>query len=221
VNPSDSPFRPLPRYDNEELITRSRTLYDFVARRRSVRSFSEQEIPEEAVNNCIRIAGTAPSGANRQPWTFVLIKDPKVKRAIREEAERVEHEFYTVGAADEWKEALKPLGTGFQKPFLEQAPYLVVIFVQKYGRTPDGSRIAHYYAQKSVGIATGFLIIALHELGISTLTYTPGSMGFLNRILGRPENERPFLVLVVGYAEESARVPDISRRSFDEIAVHM
>lgn len=212
-------FRSLPRYDDVELIARSRSLYDFMAGRRSVRAFSEQMIPEEAVKNCIRIAGTAPSGANRQPWTFVLVRNREVKRAIREEAEGIEHEFYTRLASDEWKEALKPLGTGFQKPFLERAPYLIVIFLQKYGRAPDGTKVAHYYAQKSVGIATGFLINALHELGISTLTYTPGSMGFLNRILGRPENEQPFLVLVVGYAAESARVPDISRKSFDEIAV--
>jgi iodotyrosine deiodinase len=219
VKSSDIPFCSLPRYDDAELTARSRSLYNFMTGRRSVRAFSEQMIPEEAVKNCIRIAGTAPSGANRQPWTFVLVRNREVKVAIREEAERIEHEFYTRRATDEWKEALKPLGTGSQKLFLERAPYLIVIFLQKYSRAPDGSKVAHYYAEKSVGIATGFLINALYELGISTLTYTPDSMGFLNRILGRPENERPFLILVVGYAEESARVPDISRKCYDEIAI--
>jgi nitroreductase len=219
VDSSHEPFRSLPRYTAEELVERSRSLYDVMSARRSVRDFSGQSIPEEAVLNCIRIAGTAPSGANQQPWTFVLVKRRDVKRAIREQAERIEHEFYTSRAPKEWKDALSPLGTGYQKPFLEQAPYLIVVFVQDYGLLPDGSRAVHYYARKSVGIATGFLIASLHELGISTLTYTPGTMGFLNRILGRPENERPFLVLVTGYADESARVPDIRRKPPEEITV--
>ena len=216
---SHIPFRSLPRYTAEELVARSRSLYDVMAARRSVRNFSGQPVPQEAVLNCIRIAGTAPSGANQQPWTFVLVKRRDVKRAIREEAERIEHEFYTSRASKEWKDALSPLGTGYQKPFLEQAPYLIVVFVQDYGLLPDGSRAAHYYARKSVGIATGFLIASLHELGISTLTYTPGTMSFLNRILGRPKNERPFLILVTGYADDSAQVPDIRRKPLEEIAV--
>jgi nitroreductase len=186
--------------------------------RRSVRRFSEQPIPEEALKNCILTAATAPSGANQQPWTFVLVKDQAVKRTIREEAERIEYTFYTRGASQEWKDALKPLGTNHKKPFLEKAPYLIVIFVQKYGRSKDGSKITHYYAQKSVGIATGLLISALHGIGVSALCYTPSEMGFLNPILRRPNHEMAYLVLAVGYAHEEARVPDVERKSFGEIA---
>ena len=216
---AEIPFSPLQTYPDDELVERSSRFYGFMGMRRSVRHFSDRPIPERAVRNCICTAGTAPSGANQQPWTFVLVKDPKVKREIREEAERVERSFYEETATRQWKNALKPLGTDYRKPFLEMAPYLVVIFVQKYGRSEDGTRVTHYYAQKSTGIATGFLITALHQLGISTLTYTPSSMGFLNAILKRPKSEIPYLVLVVGYADEGARVPDIRRKTFDEIAV--
>ncbi len=216
---AEIPFSPLQTYPDDELVERSSRFYGFMGMRRSVRHFSDRPIPERAVRNCICTAGTAPSGANQQPWTFVLVKDPKVKREIREEAERVERSFYEETATRQWKNALKPLGTDYRKPFLEMAPYLVVIFVQKYGRSEDGTRVTHYYAQKSTGIATGFLITALHQLGISTLTYTPSSMGFLNAILKRPKNEIPYLVLVVGYADEGARVPNIRRKTFDEIAV--
>lgn len=216
---AEIPFSPLPTYPDEELVEHSSRFYGFMDMRRSVRHFSDRPIPEEAVRNCICTAGTAPSGANQQPWTFVLVKDPRVKREIREEAERVERSFYEETAPGEWKNALKPLGTEYRKPFLEKAPCLIVIFVQKYGRSEDGTRVTHYYAQKSIGIATGFLITALHQLGISTLTYTPSSMGFLTAILKRPKNELPYLVLVVGYADEGARVPDIRRKTFDEIAV--
>jgi nitroreductase len=212
-------FSPLPTYPDEETVERSIQFYRFMDMRRSVRSFSDRPIPEEAVRNCIRTAGTAPSGANQQPWTFVLVKDHRIKRKIRQEAERVERSFYEGIATEEWKNALKPLGTEYRKPFLEKAPYLIVVFVQKYGLLEDGRRVTHYYAQKSVGIATGFLITALHQLGISTLPYTPGSMGFLNAFLKRPKNEFPYLILVAGYAGEGARVPDIKRKSFDEIAV--
>ena len=210
---------PLPCYPDGELIRRSEQFYRFMGKRRSIRRFSERPISEKAVRNCILTAGTAPSGANQQPWTFVLVKDPGVKAAIREKAEQVERQFYEKRAPEEWKDALKPLGTGYCKPFLEEAPYLIATFVQKYGVSADGSRVAHYYAQKSVGIATGFLIAALHQLGISTLTYTPGSMNFLNALLKRPENELPYLLLVLGYAPENVMVPDIKRKQFDEIAV--
>jgi nitroreductase len=216
---TEIPFSSPPTYPDKELMERASRFYLFMDMRRSVRHFSDRSIPEEAVKNCIRTAGTAPSGANQQPWTFVLVKDPRVKRRIREEAERVERSFYEETAPGEWKSALKLLGTGYRKPFLEKAPYLIVIFVQKYGHLDNGTRVTHYYAQKSVGIATGFLVTALHQLGISTLTYTPSHMGFLNTILERPKNELPYLVLVAGYADVGARVPDISRKSFDEIAV--
>ena len=212
-------FASLPRYTDRELARRSERFYHFMEKRRSIRQFSDQSISEEAIRNCILTAGTAPSGANQQPWTFVLVKDPGVKAAIRKNAEQVERDFYEKRAAEEWKDALKPLGTGYRKPFLEEAPYLIAIFVQKYGVSADSSTVAHYYAQKSVGIATGFLITALHQLGISTLAYTPSPMNFLNALLARPENELPYLLLVLGYASEDVMVPDIKRKQFDEIAV--
>ncbi len=215
------PFVPLPRYPDGELVQHSERFYRFMDKRRSIRQFSDRPISEKAIRNCILTAGTAPSGANQQPWTFVLVKDPGVKTAIREKAEQAERQFYEKRVPEEWKDALKPLGTGYSKPFLEEAPYLIAIFVQKYGVSEDGSRITHYYAQKSVGLATGFLIAALHQLGISTLTYTPSSMNFLNTLLKRPENELPYLLLVVGYAPENVMVPDIKRKQFDEIAVIM
>jgi nitroreductase len=149
----------------------------------------------------------------------VLVKNVEIKKALREQAEAVERRFYEQTAPQDWKDALKPLGTGYAKPFLEEAPYIIAIFVQKYGVSEQGERIAHYYAHKSVGIATGFLIDALHRLGISTLTYTPGSMGFLNALLKRPKNELPYVLLALGYAPEDATVPDIERKGFDEIAV--
>jgi nitroreductase len=213
------PFAPLPRYSEKELEQRSEQFLRHMQKRRSIRRFSDRPISEEVIKNCILTAGTAPSGANQQPWTFVIVKDDVVKEAIRAHAEEVERQFYEKRAPEEWKDALKPLATGYVKPFLQEAPYLIAIFVQKYGVSEDGSRRAHYYAQKSVGIATGFLIAALHRLGISTLTYTPSSLTFLNDLLKRPENELPYLLLVLGYAQESATVPDIKRKSFDDIAV--
>ncbi len=215
------PFAHLPRYTDGELVQRSERFYRLMGKRRSIRRFSDRSISDKAIRNCILTAGTAPSGANQQPWTFVLVKDPGAKAAIREKAEETERQFYEKRAPEEWKDALKPLGTGYSKPFLEEAPYLIAIFAQKYGVSADGSRITHYYAQKSVGMATGFLITALHQLGISTLTYTPSSMNFLKTLLKRPENELPYLLLVVGYAPENVMVPDIKRKQFDEIEVIM
>jgi nitroreductase len=213
------PFEPLPCYTDNELTKRSDEFYRYMQKRRSIRRFSDRAIPEEAIRNCILTAGTAPSGAHQQPWTFALVKDRGVKRKIREQAEIVERRFYTQRAPQDWKDALKPLATGCAKPFLEEAPYLIVIFVQKYGVSDRGERITHYYAHKSVGIATGFLITALHELGISALTYTPSSMSFLTALLKRPKNELPYLLLALGYAPENVTVPDITRKSFDDIAV--
>jgi nitroreductase len=214
-------YEPLTRYDDEELERRSEQMYRIMSRRRSIRSFSSQSISEAAIKNCILTAGTAPSGANQQPWTFVLIKDADVKKTIRDRAEQAERHFYEETAAQEWKDVLKPLATGYSKPFLQEAPYLIAIFVHNYGVSEQGSKITHYYAQKSVGIATGFLVAALHQLGISTLTYTPSSMKFLNTLLKRPKNEYPYLLLAVGFAPDNATVPDIKRKTFDEIAVVM
>lgn len=169
----------------------------------------------------MRNAGTAPNGANMQPWHFVIVSDPAIKRQIRLAAEAEEQEFYQNRAPAEWLAALAPLGTDAHKPFLETAPYLITIFAQSYGLLPDGRKVKHYYAQESVGIATGFLIAALHYAGLATLTHTPSPMNFLNDILGRPANERPFLLLVVGYPAANAQVPDIRKKPLAEIATFL
>jgi len=186
--------------------------------RRTVREFSDRPIAREVIEDCLRAAGTAPSGANLQPWRFVAVSDPAIKRRIREAAEREEREFYEHRAPEEWLAALAPLGTDANKPFLETAPWLVAIFAQAYGVLADGRRVKHYYAQESVGIATGMLVTALHHCGLATLTHTPSPMGFLNEILGRPANERPFLLLVVGHPAAGARVPVLTKKPLDEIA---
>ena len=211
------PFISIRKYSIEELIKRSRELYMYMNKRRSLRHFSPESIPEEVMRNCIMAAGTAPSGANLQPWSFILVKDPGMKRKIRIEAEEIERSFYREKISEEWRCALESLGTDYKKPFLETAPYLIVIFVQKYGISKSGSKVRHYYPHESVGIATGFLITILHQLGISSLTYTPRPMNFLNRLLKRPENESPYLILVVGNAAEGATVPRITKKSFHEI----
>ena len=170
------------------------------------------------IEYCLRAAGTAPSGANMQPWSFVVVSDPSVKRRIRAGAEEQERALYEHRASEEWLEALALLGTDAHKPFLEQAPYLIVIFAQRYGLAPDGSRVKHYYVTESVGIAAGILLTAIHQAGLVALTYTPSPMRFLGEILGRPPNERPFLVLAVGYQAEGVCVPDIRKKTLDEIA---
>lgn len=202
----------------EDMLEAAERFGALMRRRRSVRHFSERAVPREVIEACIRAAGTAPSGANRQPWRFVAVGDPEVKRRIREAAEDEERAFYSGRAPREWLEALAPLGTDEHKPFLERAPWLVVVFAESYGQKADGDRAKNYYVSESVGIATGILITALHTAGLATLTHTPSPMKFLNEILGRPENERPFLVLVVGHPEEGATVPDIGRKSLAEIA---
>ena len=183
-----------------------------------MREFSDRPVPREVIEDCIRTAGTAPSGANQQPWFFVAVTDPGIKKAIREGAEEEERAFYGGRAPDDWLEALSHLGTDENKPFLETAPYLIVIFAQNYGLDPNGEKVKHYYVTESVGIATGLLIAAVHEAGLVSLTHTPSPMGFLNEILGRPANERPFLVLVVGYPKEDAKVPKIDKKSLGAIA---
>lgn len=190
-----------------------------VRKRRSVRDFSSEPVPREVVEDCVRAAGTAPNGANRQPWHFVMVGDQAVKRRIREAAEKEEREFYGERAPDDWLEALAPLGTDARKPFLEEAPWLIAVFAESYGMDADGDRRKNYYVTESVGLATGILITALHHAGLATLTHTPSPMGFLNRILDRPERERPFLLLVVGFPAPDARVPKeaLRKKPFPEI----
>jgi len=188
-------------------------------RRRTVRDFSDRPVPREVIERCLLAAGTAPNGANRQPWRFVVVGDPDVKRRIREAAEEEERAFYAGRASPEWLEALEHLGTDEHKPFLETAPWLVVIFAESYEVGLDGRHLKNYYVQESVGIATGMLITALHHTGLATLTHTPSPMKFLNQILDRPDNERPFLILVVGHPAEHATVPDLRKKGLDEIAV--
>jgi nitroreductase len=197
---------------------RAAEFYDDIRRRRTVRQFSTRPVAREVIDDCLRAAGTAPSGANIQPWHFVVVSDPAIKRTIRTEAEKEEHEFYHHKAPQEWLDALAPLGTDEHKPFLEDAPYIIVIFAESYGVLPDGRKVKHYYAQESVGIATGMLIAAVHHAGLVSLTHTPSPMGFLNEILGRPAHERPFLILVTGYPADDARVPVITKKPLEQIA---
>lgn len=205
----------------DDMKRRAAEFYDAVRRRRTVREYSDRPVPREIIENCLRAAGTAPSGANIQPWHFVVVSDPAIKRRIRVEAEKEEHEFYQHKAPQEWLDALAPLGTDEHKPFLEHAPYLIAIFAEAYGVRPDGGKVKHYYAQESVGIATGILITAVHNAGLVSLTHTPSPMGFLNEILGRPANERPFLLLVVGLPAEGATVPVIAKKPLEVIATFM
>jgi nitroreductase len=220
---TDPVFEPLNGYREypvDEMVRRSDTFLDEMRLRRTVRQFSSREAPRTVIKKCLELAATAPSGANMQPWKFVVVSDPRLKREIRVAAEKEEHEFYTQRATPEWLAALKPLGTDAHKPYLEAAPYLIVIFVERYGVLPDGRRVKHYYASESVGIATGMLITALHHAGLATLTHTPSPMGFLNRILERPENEKPFLLLVVGYPAAEAEVPRITKKPLDQVVVY-
>lgn len=198
----------------EAMDTASRRFLATMGMRRSVRAFSPQPIPESVVINCLRAAATAPSGANRQPWHFVAVFDPAVKRRIREAAEAEERAFYAGRAGQEWLDALAPLGTGPDKPFLETAPVVIAVFAQRYGLDAEGSRVKHYYFNESVGIATGLLIAALQHAGLATLTHTPAPMGFLNTILERPGNERPFMLVVAGFAARATRVPVLARKPF-------
>ena len=217
----DYPTVPLDDYREyplDEMRERLRSFYEDVRRRRTVRDFSDRPVPRDVIETALEAANTAPSGANLQPWHFVVVSGPETKKKIREAAEVEEREFYEHRASEEWLAALAPLGTDSNKPFLETAPYLIAVFLQKYGRLDDGRKVKHYYPTESTGLATGMLITALHRAGLATLTHTPSPMKFLNEILGRPTSERPFLLLVVGYPTEDARVPDIERKSLDEFA---
>ncbi len=205
-------------YPAEEMRERACAFYAEMRRRRSVRQFSPRPVSPEVIADCLRAAGTAPSGANMQPWHFVVITDPAVKRQIREAAEAEEQEFYRRRASQEWLDALAPLQTNAQKPFLEAAPCLIAIFAQPHRVTPTGETIKHYYVNQSVGIATGILLAAVHHAGLVALTYTPSRMAFLNQLLHRPSYERPFLLLVVGYPAADATVPAIGKKPLEEIA---
>jgi iodotyrosine deiodinase len=202
----------------DEMAQRARAFRESMSRRRTVRDYLDRPVPRAIIEDCLRAAGSAPSGANLQPWHFVAVSDPAIKREIRIAAEAEEREFYERRAPDDWLAALAPLGTGPDKPFLEIAPWLIAIFEQRWSHDAEGRRVKHYYPNESVGIATGLLIAALHEAGLATLTHTPSPMKFLARILGRPPHERPFLLLVTGYPAPDASVPDIRRKPLEEIA---
>ncbi|MGH7533150.1 MAG: nitroreductase family protein [Gemmatimonadales bacterium] len=204
-------------YPTAEMAARSRQFAEEMQRRRTVRQFSDRPVPRSIIEACVETAGTAPSGAHQQPWHFVVVSDPDVKRAIRAAAEAAEAEFYATAPAD-WLAALAPLGTDAHKPYLETAPYLIAVFAERYGQRPDGTRATHYYVSESVGIATGFLLAALHHAGLATLTHTPNPMGFLTEVLERPSNERAIMLVVAGYPADGVRVPDLKRKPLSTIA---
>jgi nitroreductase len=216
VSARETTFRPVPleftRLDAEEALRRSEEFLRLMETRRSVRHFSDEPVPYELIENALRTAATTPSGANQQPWTFVVIGDPAVKEQIREAAEREEELLYKERASDQYLDALEPIGTDWIKPHITDAPYVIVVFEQAWSRDERGEKHKHYYVRESVGIAVGFLLASLHAAGLATLTHSPAPMGFLTRILARPENERPFILIPVGYPTEDATVPDVALR---------
>jgi nitroreductase len=215
------PYRP-PRLTSGEVERRARAFYEHMDRRRSVRAFSPDPVPRPVIEDIVRTASTAPSGAHRQPWRFVLVGDPETKAAIRAAAEAEERENYEGGRLPpDWREALEPLGTDWHKEFLEVAPWLVVLFEERYGVSPDGSHRKNFYVKESVGIAAGMFVAAVHDAGLATLPHTPSPMAFLSKVLGRPENERPFALFPVGYPADDAMVPDIHRKPLDEVMVEV
>ncbi|MDH3539664.1 MAG: nitroreductase family protein [Acidimicrobiia bacterium] len=215
------PYRP-GRIPADEVIERAQLFYELMDGRRSVRMFSADPVPREAVEQAIATASTAPSGAHRQPWTFVLVGDPDLKHQIRQAAEEEERTNYEGGRLpDDWREALAPLGTDWHKEFLETVPWIVVLFEQRYGLDAAGNRLKHFYVKESVGIACGMFIAALHQMGVATLTHTPSPMAFLTRLLGRPDNERPFAMLPIGYPADDCVVPRIERKSLDDVVVRL
>jgi len=217
---ADHPFQPLAfeSKSNEEILAASRAFYEAVKTRRSVRDFSDRPVAREVIEHALLAAGTAPNGANMQPWYFVAVSRPETKRRIREAAEVEERAFYERRASEEWLEALAPLGTDHEKPFLEVAPWLIVVFLRKFSYDEDGRKRKNYYTSESVGIACGFLINALHQAGLATLTHTPSPMKFLNEVLGRPKDERAYMLIVAGHPAVDARVPVIGKKSLDEIS---
>ncbi len=218
---TDYPFVPLDpeRHPPDVMRRRAEAFYRLMDRRRSVRDFSSEPVPRELIETAIRTASTAPSGAHRQPWRFVVVGDPEIKREIRVAAEAEERKSYEERMPDEWLEALAPLGVDWRKPFLEVVPWIVVVFEELYGFYPDGRKRKNYYVRESVGIACGLFITALHHMGLATLTHTPSPMRFLSRILGRPKNEKPYILFPVGYPAADARVPDLERKSLDDVSL--
>ncbi|MBC5836299.1 nitroreductase family protein [Flavobacterium muglaense] len=208
-----------PILSDEEIIKRSASFYESMDGRRSVREFSDAPVPREVIENIIKTASTAPSGAHKQPWTFCVIENPEVKKQIRIAAEEEELESYESRMSSEWLDDLKPLGTDWQKPFLEIAPYLIIVFRRIYEFGPEGKKKNNYYVQESVGLACGFLLAAIHNAGLVSLTHTPSPMNFISKILNRPENEKPFLLIPVGYPAAECWVPDINRKELDEVAI--
>jgi len=208
-------------YSIEEMKQRSSEFYAEMRRRRTVRQFSDRPVPGDIIEDCLCTASTAPSGANMQPWSFVIVSDHIVKRQIREASEKIEREFYGSDSTRTWVKALDHLGTDQNKPFLETAPCLIVIFSQLHGFLPDGGKKKHYYVTESVGIATGMLVAAVHHAGLVSLTYTPSNMRFLNKMLSRPSNEKPFMILVVGYPAEDTVVPAIRKKELKDIAIFL
>ncbi|MCK6617403.1 MAG: nitroreductase family protein [Cyclobacteriaceae bacterium] len=208
------------KYPEAEVTLRSQWFYEWMNQRRTVREFSDRPVPLEVINNLILTASTAPSGAHKQPWKFCVVESPELKKKIRQAAEQEEYESYTGRMSEEWLNAIKPLQTDWHKPFLETAPYLIVVFKKLYELNPDGSKRNNYYVSESVGLACGFLLAAIHHAGLVALTHTPSPMNFLTKILNRPENERPFLLIPVGYPTEETYVPDLKRKHLLEIAVY-
>lgn len=204
-------------YDVDEMRERAAAFYEEMNQRRSVRDFSDRPVPRALIEYAIRTAGTAPSGAHRQPWTFAAVDDADLKREIRLAVEEEEKKNYDKRMTDEWLQALHPIGTDWRKPFLETVPWIVVCFAQSYGLDEDGEKVKHYYVQESVGIACGLFIAALHRMGLATLTHTPAPMRFLTDILNRPSNERPFILFPIGFPAADASVPDLERKPLDEI----
>ncbi len=212
------PLKTYQQYPPEEMKQRSSDFCEEMHRRRTVREYSSRAVSREIIEHCIATAGSAPSGANLQPWHFAAVENSDIKKQIRLAAEEEEREFYANKAPDEWIKALEPLGTDDNKGFLETAPWLIAVFVEKYGIDQEGKKVKHYYTSESVGLASGLLIAALHHAGLATLTHTPSPMGFLKTILQRPDNERPYLLVVAGYPGENVRVPDIHRKALSDIA---
>ena len=206
------------RHPEETMVDRADAFYEMMDMRRSIRFFSDDPVPQHLIERAIQTASTAPSGAHMQPWTFVAISDPAIKREIRVAAEKEEKESYGGRMSEEWLEALAPFGTNWEKPFLETVPWIVVCFAQSYGLNEDESRRKHYYVQESCGIACGMFISAVHNMGLATLTHTPSPMKFLNEILGRPKNEKPFILFPVGYPASNATVPDIGRKDLQDVS---
>lgn len=207
------------RYAKAEMLQRSREFYQIMGKRRSVRDFSDKPVPREVIDNILMTAATAPSGAHKQPWTFCVVTDPALKKRIREAAEQEEYENYHGRMSEEWLEDLQPFGTDWQKPFIEIAPYIIVVFKKAYDLV-DGSKRKNYYVNESVGIACGFLLAAIHNAGLVSLTHTPSPMNFLQELLQRPENERAFLLIPVGYPAESVLVPRLERKTKSEVVVY-